>query len=172
MKTKQFKWYVYLLMAVIIVVGTICFIRLVDIFNVNSQEVGTAIVVTKDEQAAYTYDLGEIMLENTSGNTYTTAYTLGAESFNGTDKHFVVEINSDPTTNLVVKAGGLEFDYILNFKGLEGEELATSTLHIRIEYLTSGTRIVLSTSNSNNSVSFLSTYSELNGFVMKIYERR
>lgn len=171
MKTKQFKWYVYLLMAVIIVIGSICLIRLIDIFSVNSQEVGTAIVTAKDEQAAYTYDLGEIVLENVSSNTFATTYTLGAESFNGTDKHFVVEINSEPTTNLVVKAGSLEFDYILKFKGLEGEGLASSTLHIRIEYLTSGTRIVLNMANNNNSVSFLSTYSELNGFVMKIYER-
>lgn len=171
MKAKQFKWYVYLLMAVIIVIGSICLIRLVDIFSINSQEVGTAIVTAKDEQAAYTYDLGEIVLENTSGNTFATTYTLGAESFNGTDKHFVVEINSEPISNLSVKAGSLEFDYILKFKGLEGEELTTSTLHIRIDYLTSGTKIVLNMANNNNSVNFLTTHSELNGFVIKIYER-
>lgn len=171
MKVKKFKWYVYLLMAAIIIVGIFCTAKLVKLFSVSSQEVGTAIVTEKNKQADYRYDLGEIILENIDANTYAITYNLGAEAFNGTDSEFLVEINGEPTTNLQVNAGSLEFDYILKFKGLNAEELTQSTLHMRIEYLTSGTRIKLSMKNINNSVSFLSSYSTLNGFVVEVYKR-
>lgn len=171
MKVKRFKWYVYLLMAIIIIVGIICSAELVKLFNVNSQEVGTAITTEQNKQADYRYDLGEIILENVDGNNFSMTYNLGAETFNGTDSEFIVEINGEPTTNLQVNAGSLEFDYILKFKGLNAEELTTSILHMRIEYLTSGTRIKLAMKNTNNSVSFLSSYSTLNGFVVEVYKR-
>lgn len=171
MKVKKFKWYVYLLMAAIIIVGIFCTAKLVKLFSVSSQEVGTAIVTEKNKQADYRYDLGEIILENIDANTYAITYNLGSEAFNGTDSEFLVEINGEPTTNLQVNAGSLEFDYILKFKGLNAEELTQSTLHMRIEYLTSGTRIKLSMKNINNSVSFLSSYSTLNGFVVEVYKR-
>lgn len=171
MKVKKFKWYVYLLMAAIIIVGIFCTAKLVKLFSVSSQEVGTAIVTEKNKQADYRYDLGEIILENIDANTYSITYNLGAEAFDGTDSEFLVEINGEPTTNLQVNAGSLEFDYILKFKGLNAEELTQSTLHRRIEYLTSGTRIKLAMKNTNNSVSFLSSYSTLNGFVVEVYKR-
>lgn len=171
MKIKKFKWYVYLLMTVIIIVGIFCFANLIKLFNVSSQEVGTAITTEQNKQADYRYDLGEIILENVDTNTYSMVYNLGAETFDGRDEEFVVEINGEPITNLKVNAGSLEFDYILKFKGLHDEELTTSTLHMRIEYLTSGTRINLSMRNTNNSVSYLSSYSTLNGFVVEVFKR-
>ena len=171
MKIKKFKWYVYLLMTVIIIVGIFCTAKLVKLFSVSSQEVGTAIVTEKNKQADYRYDLGEIILENVDANTYAITYNLGAEAFDGRKQDFIVEINGEPITNLTVNAGSLEFEYILKFKGLKDEELTKSILHMRIEYLTSGTRINLNMIDTNNSVSYLSTYSTLNGFVVEVFKR-
>ena len=167
------KWYHYLTCLCLIIAGVLCSIKLVDIFNIKSAEYGTAITIeTKNDYNQISkFDFGSLTLTSEDETNYQINETYASQSFDGTAGDYTVLFNGEHTNNVVVTAGKISATYTIKFYDLNGEEIVQSNLDILIEYLASGTKVTLSTVNTNNSVDYLYAYSNISGAVVKVVER-
>ena len=79
--------------------------------------------------------------------------------------------NGQLVDNVLVFPGKITGDLILNFYDLEGRNACNVKLNILIEFYSGGTTCTLSLINENNSIGYLSTYTGINGAVLKVVER-
>ena len=102
---------------------------------------------------------------------FTNVSTFAPQDFNGKQNDYTILVNGNPTSNVVVNAGKISGDLTLTFYGLNGDAVSTADLHILIEYYASGTKVTLTIQNINDSVSYLTTYTNINGAVIKVVQR-
>ncbi|MBO5102645.1 MAG: hypothetical protein J6C13_00965 [Clostridia bacterium] len=164
------KWYSYLICSILIVIGTFCTIELVDLFNVQSGEYGS--VINYETQENYEefskFDYGTIEFDTEDYNTYKNITTFGAQQFDGTKENYTLFFNGQPLNNIVQTAGRINGDLSLKFYDLNGEEITTANIHFVIEYLASATKVTATITNTDNSVSYLNAYMEINGAVLQV----
>ena len=167
------KWYHYLICGVLIVIGIISSVNLVELFNVSSQEYGS--VITIETQNNYNevskFDLGTFTLQPTSGNNYSETIILAPESFDGAGKDYLILFNGKPANNVDSKSGQISGDVSLTFYDLEGKEITTANFNVAIQYYVTQTVITISMTNENDSVSYLSHFTNTNGAVISVVER-
>lgn len=164
------KWYSYVICFVLIIVGTFCTIKLVDLFNVQSGEYGS--VITYETQGNYKefskFDYGAIEFDTEDYISYINISTFGSQQFDGTKDNYTLLFNGQPLNNIVQTAGRINGDLSLKFYDLNGEEITTADIHFVIEYLASTTKVTTTITNVDNSVSYLNTYMEINGAVLQV----
>lgn len=167
------KWYAYVLCLVMIVIGTICTIELVDVFNITSADYGKAITIeTKnDYEEVSKFDLGAIPLSSADYVNYSYTNTYGAEKFDGNKNEYLLLLNGKPADNFTQSSGKVSGMFVLKFYDTDGSVLCTSKLSVLIEYLAGGTRVSLNLVNENDSISYFNTYSNINGAVLKVVRR-
>ena len=167
------KWYHYLICGVLIVLGIFSSMKLVELFNVSSQEYGS--VITIETQNNYNevskFDLGTFTLQPTSGNNYSEIITLAPETFDGAGKDYLILFNGKPANNVDSKSGQISGDMSLTFYDLEGKEITTANFNVAIQYYVTQTVITISMTNENDSVSYLSHFTNTNGAVISVVER-
>lgn len=167
------KWYHYLLCFILIFIGIFSTIELVKLFNVKSAEYGTVITIeTKNEYTEISkFDYGSLLFDTEDYVNYSNVSTFSPQDFNGRENNYTILVNGNPTSNVIVNAGKITGDLTLSFYDLEGEVVSNANLHILIEYYASGTKVTLTIQNDNDSVSYLSTYTNINGAVIKVVQR-
>ena len=167
------KWYCYIICAVLIVVGIFSTINLVKLFNVSSQEYGSVITIeTKNNYGEISkFDLGSFTLQPTSGNNYSETITFGSQTFDGSGKDYLILFNGRPANNINSNSGQISGDVSITFYDLEGKEITTANFNVAIQYYVSQTIITISMTNENDSVSYLSNYTNTNGAVISVVER-
>ena len=167
------KWYHYLICGILIVIGIFSTINLVELFSVSSQEYGS--VITIETQNNYNevskFDLGTFTLQPTSGNQYSETITLAPEVFDGSNKDYLILFNGKPANNIDSKSGQISGDVSMTFYDLEGKEITTANFNVAIQYYVTQTVITISMTNENDSVSYLSNYTNVNGAVFSVVER-
>lgn len=167
------KWYGYIICFVLILVGIFSTMELVKLFNVKSAEYGTVITIeTKNDYTEVSkFDYGSLSFDTEDYVHFTNVSTFAPQDFNGKQNDYTILVNGQPTNNIIVNAGKISGDLTLAFYGLNGDVVSTAELHILIEYYASGTKVTLTTQNSNDSVSYLTTYTNINGAVIKVVQR-
>ena len=168
------KWYHYVICFVLIVVGIFSCFNLVKIINLKSGEYGKAITIeTKNDYVEVSkFDFGALVLTDTDDYVnYSLTSTFGVSEFNGKEKDYLLLFNGKPVSNVVSSAGKISGDFIENFYDLDSDVSSIVKLHILIEYYASGTKVTLSLTNQNNSISYLTNYAQVNGAVIKVVER-
>lgn len=167
------KWYHYLICGILIVIGIFSTINLVELFSVSSQEYGS--VITIETQNNYNevsnFDLGTFTLQPTSGNQYSETITLAPQTFDGSNKDYLILFNGKPANNIDSKSGQISGDVSMTFYDLEGKEITTANFNVAIQYYVTQTVITISMTNENDSVSYLSNYTNVNGAVFSVVER-
>ena len=167
------KWYHYLICGILIVIGIFSTINLVELFSVSSQEYGS--VITIETQNNYNevskFDLGTFNLTPTTGNNYSETITLAPQTFDGANKDYLILYNGKPANNIDSKAGQISGDVSMTFYDLEGKEITTANFNVVIQYYVTQTVITISMTNENDSVSYLSNYTNVNGAVFSVVER-
>lgn len=167
------KWYHYVICGVLIIIGIFSSIKLVELFNVSSQEYGS--VITIETQNNYSeiskFDLGTITLQPTSGDNYSETITLAPEDFDGSNKDYLILFNGKPANNINSQSGQITGDMSMTFYDLQGNEITTANFNIAIQYYTTQTVITISLTNENDSVSYLSHYTNTNGAIISVVER-
>lgn len=166
------KWYWYLICVALIIAGTLSSAELYDMFNVQSKEYGQALVLDtkKDYNEVSKFDLGALELQSTDNVNYTFTKTYGAEKFNGTNKNYTLMFNTreiDTTTTSGAVFGVL----VLNFYGVNNELLSVANVRFEINYYATYTQLTVSMQNKNNSVSYFSTLSVIEGAMLSVIEK-
>lgn len=165
-----FKWYHYLICAILIIIGIFCAIELFNIFNVKSAEYGKAITFETENNydEVSVFDFGVIDFDVDNSNTYYSTSTFAPIEFDGTNKDYVVIFNGQPLSNVVIAPGKINGNLCINFYDLDGEIITTANLSVLIEYTASLTRVTTSIKNTNNAVSYFNAYMQINGAVLKV----
>ncbi len=167
------KWYTYVVCFVLIIVGILCSMELVKIFNVKSAEYGTFVTIeTKNDYNEISrFDLGSFVFDTDDYQYFTFNAIYSPEDFNGKENNYTLLYNGQPLSNIVSSAGKISGDLIKNFYNVDGEVASTVNLHVLIEYYASGTKVSLSLTNENDSMSYMTTYSNINGAILKVVQR-
>lgn len=167
------KWWQYFICFILIAVGVFSSVELIKIFNVKSQEYGTAITIEtmNNYKEISRFDYGVIAFDTEDYEKYSNITVFEPENFNGQNKDYVILFNDNMLDNIVVSNGKISGTLNLRFYDVDGNIITTSSLNFIIEYLSQGTRVTCTTTNSNQSVSYFNTYMELNGAVLKVVER-
>lgn len=167
------KWYHYIICFVLIFVGIFSTMELVKLFNVKSAEYGTVITIeTKNDYTEVSkFDYGSLSFDTEDYQNFTNISTFAPQDFNGKQNDYTILVNGNPTSNVIVNAGKISGDLTLTFYGLNGDAVSTAELHILIEYYASGTKVTLTLQNNNDSVAYFTTYTNINGAVIKVVQR-
>ncbi len=167
------KWYHYLICFVLIVIGVFSSIELVEMFNKQSKEYGTAITIeTKNDYTEISkFDYGSIDFDTEDYTNFTNVSTFGTIEFDGKNKEYMLLFNGQPANNLVLTNGKVSGDITLSFYDLNGEKVSSATLNVVIEYYASQTKVTITTKNENDSMAYLNAYMDINGAVLKVVER-
>lgn len=165
------KWYSYLICFILIIVGAFCTVEMVNLFSVKSGEYGSIISYQThgDYEEFSKFDFGSIDFETTDYKTYKDLSTFGFQKFDGTKEDYSLFFNGQPLNNVVQSAGRINGDLSIKFYDLNGKEITTANVHFLIEYLASTTKVTTTITNSNNSVSYLTAYMEINGAVLQVF---
>lgn len=164
------KWYSYLICFILIIVGIFCSIELVDLLNVKSGEYGYPITfeTQNNYEIVSRFDYGTIGFDTEDYINYSNVSVFEPTDFNGKNTEYEMFFNDTPLNNVVVSAGRISGNVDIVFYDLDGQEITTANLYFNVEYLASGTKVTTEITNTNNSVSYLNSYMELNGAVLKI----
>ena len=148
-------------------------IELVKLFNVKSAEYGTAITIeTKNDYTEISkFDYGSLSFDTNDYSTFTNVETFAPMDFNGSNNDYIILVNGNPTSNVIINAGKISGDLIMDFYNLDGQVATTATLHILVEYYASGTKVTLTITNTNDSVAYFSSYTNIHGAVIKVVQR-
>lgn len=167
------KWYTYIICAVLILIGVFCTVELVSIFDVQSGEYGTVFVY----ETPYKYDefsrfdFGRIDFDSQDYQKYQSITTYGAQSFDGTKNNYTLFFNDQPLNHIVRTAGRISGDLAIKFYDLDGEIITTAELNFVVEYLATNTKVTVTITNTDNSVSYLNTYMEINGAILRVVSK-
>ena len=135
------------------------------------QKTPTTIKTKNDYTEVSKFDYGSLSFDTEDYVHFTNVSTFAPQDFNGKQNDYTILVNGQPTNNIIVNAGKISGDLTLAFYSLNGDVVSTAELHILIEYYASGTKVTLTTQNSNDSVSYLTTYTNINGAVIKVVQR-
>ena len=164
------KWYTYIICAVLIVIGSFCTVELVNIFDVQSDEYGTVFVY----ETPYKYnefsrfDFGRIDFDSQDYQKYQSITTYAAQDFDGIKNNYTLFFNDQPLNHIVQTAGRISGDIAINFYNLDGQLITTADLNFVVEYQASNTKVTATITNDDDSVSYLNTYMEINGAILRV----
>lgn len=168
------KWYYYIICFVLIFVGIFSTIELLKIFNIKSAEYGTVITIeTKNNYIEISkFDYGSLSFDTEDYINFTNISTFAPSDFDGKSNDYTILFNGQPVSNVVVNAGKISGNLIMYFRDLNGEIVSTSDLYILIEYYASCTKVTLSMVNMNDGIAYFTTYTNINGAIIKVVQRR
>lgn len=167
------KWYTYVICFILIIVGVFCTIELVDLLDVQSGEYGSVVSYNINDvyEEFSKFDYGVISFDTDDYKTYVSTTAYVSQKFNGTKEDFAMFFNGQPLTNIVQSSGRINGDLSLIFYDLNGKKITTADMHFLVEYLASSTKVTISITNTNNSLSYLNAYMEINGAVLRIVKK-
>lgn len=167
------KWYTYIICAVLIIIGSFCTVELVNIFDVQSGEYGTVFVY----ETPYKYDefsrfdFGRIDFDSQDYQKYQSITVHDSQEFDGTKNNYTLFFNDQPLNHVVQTAGRISGDLAIKFYDLDGQIITTADLNFVIEYQASNTKVTITITNVNDSVSYLNTYMEINGAILRVVNK-
>jgi len=168
------KWYVYVICVVVIICGVFCAFGLVNLFDKQSLEYGQALLLNKQENYSEISKFDSTLLYDFYSDdnlNYKSQATFNSQKFDGTDKDYVITVNSQLVNDIELSSGKISGKLVLVFYDTDGEKTSTANVNILIEYLSSETRVSISIKNEQDSVAYLNSYIDINGFVICVNER-
>ena len=160
----------YIFCVIVIVVGAFCFMNILDTFSIKSGEYGTAVnIITKNNYDEVSrYDYGSLSFDTKDNVNYENKSSFIPTKFNGKENRYILLFNDNLVTNLEVSSGSISGEFTKNYYDTNGELITTSNLKILVEFLETEVRVTMLITNTNDSVSYLSTYTNINGAVLKV----
>ena len=167
------KWYHYIICFFFIILGGFCCVNLFELFSVSSKEYGTAITVEKknDYLEVSKFDLGTLILDSEDYVNFSYIGKFEPTDFNGQNDDYLILFNGSPLNNLECKSGKISGIMSISFFDLNGEKITTSELNISIEYYASGTTLSITSVNTDDSIAYLTAYTNINGVIIKVVSR-
>lgn len=168
------KWYTYLICLILITAGIFCALNLAKLFSVTSGEYGSVITFeSKNNYIEVTkFDYGSVDFDTTDYTNYISIETAEPNAdFNGLKENYLMFFNDQPLNNVEQTAGRISGNLSIKFYDTNGGEITTADLTFIVEYLANNTKITITISDDNNSVSYFNAYTEINGAVLKVVKQ-
>ena len=164
------KWYHYIICLVLIFVGVISTFNLVDIFSAKSGEYGKVFVYETPgyDNEFSRFDYGSIDFDTEDYYQYKNVSTFATQDFDGVKNEYTLYFNDQPLNNIVQTAGRISGELTVKFYDTDGQVATTAQLNVVIEYLASATKVTMTINNDDNAVSYLNTYMEINGAILRV----
>lgn len=164
------RWYHYIICVVLIIVGVFSTFNLVDIFSAKSGEYGKVFVYeTPGYDSEFSrFDYGSIDFDTEDYYQYKNVSTFATQDFDGIKNQYTLYFNDQPLNNVVQTAGRIRGELAIKFYDTDGQVVTTAQVNVVIEYLASATKVTLTINNDNNAVSYLNTYTEINGAILRV----
>ena len=164
------KWYTYLICGILMILGVFSTISLVRTFNVKSGEYGSVVIFDRAQkyETFSHFDLSGLQFETEDFVNYTLIDSDVAQDFNGIRNQYDLLFNGKPLNNLTQSAGVISGDYILSFKDMDGSVVSNVNLHIKVEYSAQATEISVTTTNDQNSISYLNASFNIDGAIVDV----
>lgn len=166
------KWYHYIICFILIVVGIFSTIEIVDLFSVKSGEFGSSINIEmkKDYKEISKFDLGSLLFTSNDQKNYSISQKYAPVEFDGNKGDYTLLFNGQMANNVEVSSGTITGAFTITFYGVDGETLSTADFNIHIEYLASGTTVTVTAIADGDNLSYLLSYSNYNGAVIKVVD--
>lgn len=166
------KWYHYIICFILIVVGIFSTIELVDLFSVKSGEFGTAITfeTKNDYKEISKFDLGSLLFTSNDQKNYSLSSKYAPAEFDGNKGDYSLLFNGQMANNVEVSAGTITGTFTITFYGVHGETLSTADFTVHVEYLASGTTVTVTAMADGDNLSYLLSYSNYNGAIIKVVD--
>lgn len=168
------KWYTYLICIVITIIGVFCTIELADMFGVKSLDIGTPIVVEKENtNELCKYDLSDLKFESLEDSSvyYTYSDSFEPIKYDSRFKEYKILLNGDEIPDVEYLPGAITSLITTNYYDFNNNLIATSQLSITITFKATQTLVELKSFNdSTNNISYLQKYIDINGFVLQIFD--
>ena len=163
----------YLICFVLIFVGIFSCSELFKMFNLKSAEYGNVVTIeTKNDYIEVSkFDYGLLSFDSEDYITFTNISTYAPTEFDGRNNDYTILLNDCPVNNVVVSAGKISGEFLKNFYDNNGDLITTSTMSILVDYSESETEVSLSIENVDDSVSYLMSYINIHGVVIKVVQR-
>lgn len=167
------KWYSYVICCVLIIVGAICTVNLVNIWDNKSSIVGEigSIETVNDYSQICRLDYSTVTLETEDNINYSSSQAFGAVDFDGAKKDYVLFFNDTLVKDTTIKSGEISANVILNFYSTDGQLASVCDLSVEIKFYDDKTVVDVSTVNENNSIAYYTRYATVNGAIFKVVER-
>ena len=166
------KFLVYLLLFIVCIAGTTCFIYVYEDSTRVSASVGVPKYVNAYEDfQLYHYDLNEeyfYLDKETELYTLNKTYPVKTE-FNGEEYSYNIMLNNVPCYRMSTSAGKLYSEFNVTYKDLNNESIGSTYLTIEINFYISEVTLKITASNDDNYGRFLE-YLKVNGLVIDIVE--
>lgn len=161
----------YLFSFIIIFAGALATIDLYKTFTATSSVHGQVLYTTHETVEVLKIQLDDISLENNSQEFIYTA-AKDAVTFNGVTQQYKANLNGNEIKIKKLLAGLLEAETELTFYNIEGSEEANVNIFIKLEFLSSQTKLTLKISNENGAINYLAQYIQNEGFEILIYQQK
>ena len=163
------KWWQYGLCILCIVVGVFSAINLYRVFTAETRTYGTVKFEKEEivEVISVKYDIVTLFPTSTP-NVYDLQDSLASVDFDGTKHDYEVLLNGYPCKVNQVGAGFVYSTFDLTFYDIEGEIAAQMELKIKFEFFTADTKFSMTTTNTNDAISYFYQMVEANGLRIEV----
>lgn len=167
------KLTLYALAVVIITFGIISCVNIKNTLDIKSKEIGSAFHLEQkyDYNVIAEFDFGTLDFDSDDNVNYKSVISEKARVFNGIDKDYVMLFNGNPADVNNVSAGKIDSIFKFTFYDTEEKTLSIAEVRIVIEFLSKETRVTTTIKNTNSCVSYMDSYMEINGCIIKIIGR-
>ena len=115
--------------------------------------------------------MGSIVFESEDYINFELTESYAPIEFNGDGKDYILLFNEQPLNNIVITNGSISGDLCIVFYNLAGVEIAQSNVFVEIDFFAGETKLKLTSTNSADSIAYLTAYTNINGAVIKVVER-
>lgn len=166
------KFFIYLLLFLVCIAGTICFVNIYEEKTKASSSIGTPSYKNAYEDFnLYCYDLSDeyFYLDKTQ-NLYVLEKTYSVKTdFNGEEFTYNIMFNNIPCYRMSSSAGILYAEHNISYKDLNNETIGSTFLTIEFKFYLSEVEIKITATNNDNYSRFLD-YLNINGIKLDIIE--
>lgn len=143
----------------------------IDIYKKMTSEsytYGTVIYKEIQLDSILDFDLDGLTLYEDEDGSYFYEETIGAIEFNGLKENYNIYVNGIPLSKTKLDAGYISAEYKDFYYDVSNNIVASVTLTIKFEFLSSETRFSIRTEISSNAESYLQQYIQDKGFKIQV----
>lgn len=167
------KWYTYIICFVFICLGVFCGIELYRDVKAESYINGSIDISNRFSKESFNYSSTSVVFYHDIYDDTNTYYfeidLVKIEDFNGKTKEYKVVLNDYILIDTDIKAGSVFAVINMDFYDTTGQVVCSSPMNIAIQFLSSKTTLVLSTTGQTNARFFEQYFSD-NGIRLVVDE--
>jgi hypothetical protein len=163
------KTYGYIICLVLILLGALGGIDLYRTYTAQSDITGVIRFNPNQPKEALSIEV-VTAFSHTGGNRYTYTNDYHSIEFDGQENEYTLTVNGFPVGNIEMGAGYISGEFTLSFYAVTGERITGVTLHVKLTFFATRTKLELELRNIDNGLSFFYSWMLDNGLTISLLE--